>query len=324
MKAIGLMKYGEPEVLRLIELPVPIPGPRQVRIAVDGVSINYADIQTRRGTYHAGSGSFPVIPGLDLTGVVEAIGEGVTRLVPGQRVIAFPSGGSYMEYVLAEENLAFPVPDCISFDQAAACPLVTFTAMMLLRDVANLEPNETLVIYAASGGVGTSAIQIAKAMGSRVVGIVGSEEKKACALKAGADAVYCHRTEDIVRAVKADFSGADVVLDSLGGGYTANALEMLNPYGRLVAFGNASGSYYTLDTQLLHASCRSVRGFSIGSTRRMRPERFAPAAEAVFQLMTAGKLHLSLSRILPLEQAAAAHGWIESGRNTGKVVLTVR
>ncbi len=326
MRAIGLTEHGGPEVLRELDLPRPAPGDGQVLVRVMGASVNFADIQTRKGAYHAAGASFPVVPGLDAMGVIEEVGAGVRALRIGQRVIAFPHSGSYCQYVLADQALAFAVPDAICFEQAAACPLVGFTAYMLLNLVARLEKGETVMIYAASGGVGASLIQIARALGAgQVIGVVGDAAKRGAVLDCGADMAACHKNDDWVEEIKAvtRARGVDVALDSLGGDYTAKALELLAPYGRLVAFGNASGGYYDVSTQLLHASCRQVLGFSIGSTRRMRPGLFEEAARAVFGLMLEGKLTIPVSRVLDLAQAGEAHRLIERGENTGKIVLRV-
>lgn len=324
MKAVGLLSHGGAEVLQVLDLPMPDIGPAQVVIRVLGTSVNYADIQTRRGAYHAGGTQFPLVPGLDALGRIEAIGSAVTRLNIGQRVIAFPHSGSYAQFIAADEALTFPVPEDIPFEQAAACPLVAFTARMLLTNVARLAKGETVLIHAASGGIGTTAIQIAKALGAkRIIGTVGSEAKAAAAREAGADLVLNHR-DDWVQAVKDAVGTVDVLLDSLGGDYTAQGLQVLAPYGRLVAFGSASGCYCDVSTGLLHASCRSLLGFSIGSTRRLHPDWFEGTARAVFGLMTSGQLTVRVSRVLPLEQAAEAHRAIERGDNTGKIVLDAR
>ena len=155
MLAIGCMGFGGPSVLEPLSLSAPVCGEEQVRIRVEGVSVNYADLQTRRGSYHAGGTQFPVIPGLDAVGIVETVGSRVDHIRVGQRVLAFPHTGTYAEYVVADGNLTFPVPEGLPLEQAIACPLVTFTSWMLLHKVAALEPGETLLIHAASGGIGT-------------------------------------------------------------------------------------------------------------------------------------------------------------------------
>ena len=224
MLAIGCMGFGGPSVLEPLSLSAPVCGEEQVRIRVEGVSVNYADLQTRRGSYHAGGTQFPVIPGLDAVGIVETVGSRVDHIRVGQRVLAFPHTGTYAEYVVADGNLTFPVPEGLPLEQAIACPLVTFTSWMLLHKVAALEPGETLLIHAASGGIGTTVIQMARNLGAaRIIGTVGSPAKRQAALDAGADDVFCLSDGPFAAAVldRTGGRGADVILDSLGGSYTA-------------------------------------------------------------------------------------------------------
>lgn len=327
MKAIGLTEFGAPEVLRELSLDFPVCGEDQVLIQVKGVSVNYADLQTRRGSYHAGGTIFPVIPGLDAAGTVVAMGAHVTKFQVGQRVIAFPHTGSYAEYVVADSDLVFPVPDSISWEQAIACPLVTFTSRMLLSKVAHLQQGETLLLHAASGGIGTTAIQTARSMGAaKIIGTVGKPEKIQAALDVGADEVLCLAEGDFSKRVQelTDGKGADVILDSLGGQYTNQGMDCLAPYGRLVVFGNATGSYSQLNTGLLHASCRSLLGFSIGSTRKLRPAWFAETAPTVLQSLCAEQVHIPISARFSLEDAAKAHALLEERKITGKVILMVQ
>lgn len=326
MNAIGLSEFGGPEVLKLMQLEKPAPGEKQVLIRVQGVSVNFADLQTRKGSFHGSGAVFPIVPGLDAMGVIETVGSQVTGIKEGQRVISFPHSGTYSEYVVADENLVFPIPEEIGFEQAAACPIVSFSSHMLLNKVAKLQGGETLLIHAAAGGIGTTAIQIAKSMGAGlIVGTVGSSEKIQEAMQAGADAVICHQTEDFVAKVN-EFTGgkgADVILDALGGTYTTRGMDCLAHYGRMVVFGNASGSYSDIGTRLLHSSCRSVLGYSSVTTRKMRPEWYADTAADVIRLMASGKLDLKVSRVLSMENAAQAHELIESRKVTGKIVLKV-
>ena len=326
MKAVGCMELGGPSVLHTLEVARPVCGERQVLIRTEGVSVNYADLQTRRGAYHGAGTRFPVIPGLDVTGIIEEIGSQVKDLRPGQRVIAFPHTGSYAEYVAADENLAFPAPEGLPLEQVIACPLVTFTAQMLLGKVAQLERGETLVIHAASGGIGTTVIQMARNMGAKtVIGTVGSRRKARSALDAGADEVICLEGGGFAERVRelTGGQGADVILDSLGGPYTNEGMDCLAPYGRMIVFGNASHSYSELNTGLLHASCRSVRGFSIGSTRTRRPSWFREAAPFCLESLARGQIRIPVSAAFPLEEAAKAHELLEERRITGKVILTV-
>jgi NADPH2:quinone reductase len=326
MNAIGLSEFGGPEVLTTIELERPVPNENQVLIRVQGVSVNYADIQTRKGIFHGGGAVFPIVPGLDAMGIAETVGSHVTGIKKGQRVIAFPHTGTYSEYVLADGNLVFPVPDEISFEQATAFPLVSFTSYMLLNKVAKLQEGETILIHAAAGGIGTTAIQIAKSMGAGlIIGTVGKDEKIQQALEAGADVVICDKTKDFVAKVNEVTSGkgADVILDSLGGTHTNRGMDCLAYYGRMVVFGNAAGSYSDINTKLLHSSCRSILGYSSVTTRKMRPEWYEDTADAIIKLMVSGKLDMKVSQILSIEKAGKAHELMENSMVTGKIILKI-
>lgn len=326
MKAIAITEFGGPEVVKLVETDKPIPAKKQVLIRVTGTSVNFADIQTRRGTYHAAGAGFPIILGLEATGIIEEAGSEVKGFSKGQRVIAFPHCGSYAEFVAADESLTFRVPDGISFEQAAACPIVAFTSYKLIADVARLRRGETVLVHAASGGVGTASIQIARALGAGlIIGTVGREEKVRTAYEAGADYIICNQKTDFAEATKryTNGIGADIILDSIGGAYTKMGLDCLAPFGRLIAFGNASGSYCDLSTNDLHSSCRAVLGFSLGTTRKLRPELFRDIAENVFILMTEGKLKFNISQVFSLKDAARALMAVENGNNVGKAVIRV-
>jgi NADPH2:quinone reductase len=325
MKAVVVTRYGGPEVLNMVNMDPPAIKENQVLIRVAATSVNFADIKARYGKYH-GAGVPPFIPGLDAAGVIEAVGMGVRHLRPGQRVIAFPKDGSYAEYIAADEALTFVLPQSVDWDIAAACPIVSFTAYKLLADVARIVPGETVLILAAAGGIGTTAIQLARILGAGcVIGTVGSEEKKAVAFEAGADHVICLESEDFVDRVMelTNGQGVDVILDSIAGRVAERSLECLAMYGRLVHFGNASGETASVRLQDLHASCRSVLGFSLGTTRNKRPELLRDTAEKVMRYLAEGRLRMKIGKRFSLEEAAEAHEWVESRRSTGKVILKI-
>ncbi|WCK54722.1 NADPH:quinone oxidoreductase family protein [Aneurinibacillus sp. Ricciae_BoGa-3] len=325
MKAVLVTDFGGPEVLKYMDVNTPSPGSNQVLIRVAATSVNFADIKSRHGNYH-GTGQPPFIPGLDVAGVIEKIGSGVKHLKVGQRVIAFPKNGSYSEYVAADENLTFAIPDNVDFDTAAACPIVSFTAYKLLADVARLQAGETVLIHAAAGGVGTTAIQLAKLLGAgQVIGTVGSQNKAAAALEAGADHVLCYSQDDFSDKVNqlTDGEGADVILDSIAGSVSEKSLHCLAIYGRLVNFGNASGEAAQYHSNDLHSSCRSVLGFSLGTTRNRRPYLLQDAAVQVLNFIADERLRIKVGRRFPLEEAAQAQHWVESRQSVGKVLLDV-
>lgn len=324
MKAIIIPKFGPPEVMKYTDIEMPIIKNSQVLIKVEKCSVNFADVKSRYG--NKGNQSFPFIPGLDCAGVIVEIGKDVKDINLGDRVIAFPSTGSYAEYVAADANLTYLLPNNIPFDVAAACPTVSFLSYKLLVDIARLERGETILIHSAAGGVGTTAIQIAKSLGAKkIIGTVGSKEKEAIAIQAGADEVICYETEDFPNIVNeiTDSRGVDVVLDSVAGATTEKSLSCLAQYGRLVQFGNSSGKQGTFKTSDLHSSCRSVLGFSLGTTRKNRPEILINTAAQVLKLISEDSLKLHIGKQFPLKDAVLAHQLIESRQSTGKIVLDV-
>jgi NADPH2:quinone reductase len=322
MQAVVVSRFGGPEVLEVVQAAKPVPGPKQVLIKVEATSLNFADIKSRYG--NKGAKQPPFIPGLDVAGIIETIGSEVDELHIGQRVIAFPAGGSYAEYVTAEAILTFAVPDTIDMASAAASPIVSFTSYKLLADVARLAPGETVLIHAAAGGVGTTSVQLAKRLGAgQVIGTASSSAKAKIAMQAGADYVVNTSEEDFVKTVLArtDGMGADVILDSIGGKITEQGMQCLAPYGRLVQFGNASGEYANIHTKDLHASCLSVLGLSLGTTRAQRPYLLRGIADQVLRYLATGDLRMMIGRRFALEDAKIAHELVEGRGSTGKVLL---
>ncbi|WHY31193.1 quinone oxidoreductase family protein [Bacillus wiedmannii] len=325
MKAIVVTSFGGPEVMKYIDVDVPVISDNQVLIRVVATSVNFADIKSRYGK--KGNKALPFIPGIDAAGIVERVGSHVKNIHPGQRVIAFPQNGSYAEYVVANENLTFVLPHEVDFQTAAACPIVSFTSYNLLANVARLQEDETVLIHAAAGGIGTTAIQLAKLLGAgNVIGTVGNEAKSKIALDAGADYVICHQDVDFVEKVNelTNGEGVDVILDSISGTVSEKSLKCLAYYGRLVHFGNASGEIGYFQTKDLHASCRSILGFSFGTTRKKRPELLQETANEVFRYLRDGRLKMKAAKSFPLQDAGKAHEWVESRKSTGKVILTVQ
>ena len=323
MKAILVSEFGGSEKMIYTEVERPSITEQQVLIKVAAASVNFADIKSRYGKK---GGKLPFIPGIDAAGVIEEVGEEVEGLYVGQRVIAFPKGGSYAEYAVAEDVLTYPIPDGMSFEDAAACPIVSFLSHKLLIDIARIEKAETVLIHAAAGGVGTTAIQLAKHFGAgMVIGTVGSAKKMNAAFQAGADHVILYDQEDFAAKVNelTDGAGVDIILDSIAGDVTENSLRCLADYGRLVHFGNSSGKVGTIHTKDLHQSCRSVLGFSLGTTRSKRPEMLRETAEHVLPLIAAGHLKMNIGKTFKLQEAAKAHEWVESRQSIGKVLLIV-
>jgi len=323
MKACVVTAFGGPEVLQVIAQPVPEPGAGQIRIRVHATSVNFADVMARQGRYHNG-GQPPFVPGLDVAGTVDAIGPGVTEFKIGERVVAFPNGGSYKECTLADVGLAYVIPENLPWDTAAAMLTVCVTSYELLTKVTELAAGEYVLVHAAAGGIGTVAMQLAKHFGAGcVIGTVGSEEKVAVARQHGADIVINYSRQSFADAIMdaTEQRGVDVILDSVAGAAFADNLRCLAHFGRIAAFGSATGRPGHVATTELHGSCRSVRGYSMGTTRRLRPDSLRKSAEAVLALAGTGKLAVPIGARFSVEEAAKAHALMESRASTGKILL---
>ncbi|AQQ52618.1 quinone oxidoreductase family protein [Planococcus lenghuensis] len=324
MKAVMVTEFGSADSMHYTEVDMPDVKAHDVLIRVEKTSVNFADIKSRYGKKGA---QIPFIPGLDAAGVIEKVGADVQALRAGQRVIAFPKHGSYAEFVLASEQLVFPIPDGLDINTAAACPTVSFLSHRLLTNIADLQQGESVLIHAAAGGVGTTAIQLAKLLGAgQVIGTVGSYDKVEIVRANGADHIINYRKEDFAAAVNelTNGQGVDVILDSVAGEITETSLECLAPYGRLVQFGNSGGRAGTIKTNDLHASCRSVLGFSLGTTRKKRPYLLKETATQIFPLLADGRLKMNIGHEFTLREAADAHRLMENRLSTGKILLNVR
>jgi NADPH:quinone reductase len=326
MKGIIVTELGGPEVMKYMELEIPKVQANEVLIRVEKTSVNFADIKSRYGK--KGATKLPFIPGIDAAGVIVEVGEEVTNFQVGQRVVAFPSNGSYAEYITANENVTFALPDELDFTTAASCPIVSFLSYSLLANVAKLEEGETVLIHAAGGGVGTTAIQLAKLLGAKkVIGTVGNnEQKQAIVLEAGADHVVSYEKKGFVDEVMeiTNAQGVNIILDSVSGPIAEQSFTCLAPYGRFIQFGNSSGAVANFKSSDLHASCRSVLGFSLGTTRKLRPHLLQETAKQVFSYLVDGYLQIKVGKHFLLEDAAKAHEWMESRQSTGKIILDVR
>lgn len=325
MKAIVVTSFGGSEVMKYTDVDIPAISEDQVLIRVVATSVNFADIKSRYGK--KGNKALPFILGIDAAGIVERVGSHVKNIYPGQRVIAFPQNGSYAEYVVANENLTFVLPDEVDFQTAAACPIVSFTSYNLLANVARLQQGESVLIHAAAGGIGTTAIQLAKLLGAgTVIGTVGSEAKKEIALDAGADYVIGHQDEDFVEKVNelTNGEGVDVILDSISGTVSERSLKCLAYYGRsfisvmqVVKLAISKRKIY-----MQVAALYSVLALELHEKKR--PELLQETANEVFRYLRDGHLQIKATKSFPLQDAGKAHEWVESRKSTGKVILTVQ
>ena len=321
MKAIIQYEFGDANVLSYTDVEVPKIGQKECLIKVAYTSVNYADIKARIGNKN--EGNFPLILGLDAAGTIEEAGAN-SPFSKGDRVIAFPKAGSYAEYVVANESLIFKIPDSLSFEQAAAMPVVSILSYMLLHELGQVKTTDTIVIHSAAGGVGSMLVQLAKLVGVRkIIGTVGSLEKIDYVKKLGADSVYSYETFTAEVLRETDNKGANLIFDSVAGDVTTKSLDCLALYGTLLQFGNSSGKAGTFTTNDVHSSCRNIKGFSLGTTRKQDPERLAPVAEKVIPLFDTKQITLPIAQVFNLSEAADAHRLIESRNYEGKVLLKV-
>jgi len=323
MRAAIVTKFGGPEVLELTEIQIPTPNSHQVLIRVHAASVNFADINARKGMYHLGKKP-PFIPGIDCAGVVAAVGANVTNVDVNQKVVAFPATGSYAEFALAEENLVFPIPETLPYDLAASFPIVGGTSYHMLKKVAKLKQNETALIHTAGGGVGSTALNIAKYLrASMVIGATHSSWKETHIKKIGADAVVNLNSADLVDNINSltGSKGVDVILNPIGGRTIEKDLECLAPFGRLVLFGNLAATNYSPKISSLFTLNQSILGFSFGHYRRYRPEEIQDTMDSVINLVAAGKIEMQIAKRIPLENVQQAHRLLENQEVLGKLIL---
>jgi NADPH2:quinone reductase len=322
MHAIVVDRLGDPSVLAWREKDEPKPGPGEVTVRVSTTSVKFADIMRRRGGYRGGPP--PFTPGLDATGTIVAVGEGVIDVRPGQRVATFPIDGAYAEVVRSRAVLTYPLAPAIP-EEAAASLTVLVTAYNLLTRVARLRRGESVLIHSAAGGVGSTAVQMARALGAgRIIGTAGGAEKAKIARDAGADVVIDHDAEDVGARVRAETGekGVDVVLDAVAGDVFAQSLPLLAPFGRYCIYGMASGKPGEAKSNELHNSNRAVLGYSTGGYRDARPEDLRDGVRGAYELVANGAVKILVGARYPLREAAEAHRHVESRASHGKVLLT--
>jgi NADPH:quinone reductase len=321
MRAIVAETTGGPEVLVYRQAMLPEPAAGEVRIKVLKAGVHFADIKKRKGTKGKGN---PGILGLDAVGIVDKAGPAADGIRPGQRVIAFVKGGAYAEYAIASAKLTYPISDHVDTTVAAACPIPSFLSVLLLQRIGRLEKEETVVVHAAAGSTGLTLIQLAKLFGAgKVIGAVSSMDKADAPLQLGADHVITYnKFPHAVNELTAG-AGADLVFDSLAGKITEDSLACLAPYGRLVNYGNASGAPGSITTLDVHSSCRSLLGFSLGTTRQKRPELLESISNKVINLIEKEAVTFPIIKEFKLEDAAKAHQLMESRTHTGKIILHI-
>ncbi|CEA06671.1 Quinone oxidoreductase 1 [Arthrobacter saudimassiliensis] len=324
MKAIGITAPGGPGNLQLTEAADPVPGPGEVVIEVAAAGLNRADVLQRQGNYPVPPGASPY-PGLEVSGRIGALGEGVSQLQVGQEVVALLAGGGYAEKVAVPAGQVLPVPEGLDLVTAAALPETAATVYSNLFMEADVQPGDFVLIHGAAGGIGTMAIQMVAAFGAVPMVTAGSAEKLALAAELGAETLINYRDEDFVEAVREATGGhgADAILDVVGAKYLQRNLDALAIGGRLVVIGLQGGTRAELD---LNALMRKRAGI-IGTTLRSRPVEeksaiMAALRRSVWPLVEAGQVRALVDRTFPLAEAAAAHEYFDSGEHKGKILLT--
>lgn len=327
MKAVEISAFGAPEVLRLCDRPMPEAGEGELLIRVAASGVNRPDVLQRTGNYPVPPGASD-IPGLEVAGVIEsgdAAAMAATGLQVGDRVCALVAGGGYAQYCVAPVAQCLPVPEGLDDVAAASLPETFFTVWSNVFDRARLQAGETLLIQGGTSGIGVTAIQMAKALGARVIATAGSDDKCAACLALGADHAINYKTQDFVRAV-ADFTegrGVNVVLDMVAGSYVARELDCLAEDGRLVFIAVQGG----VKAEINAGTVLRRRLTITGSTLRPRPVAFKAAIasalrEHVWPLLASGRIKPVIYRVFDAGDAAAAHELMESNRHIGKLVLT--
>jgi len=324
MRAVVADRAGGPEVLRIGERPDPQPGPGEVVLDIAAAGLNRADLLQRQGFYPPPPGASDTL-GMECSGTVSAVGEDVTGWDVGDAGCALLSAGAYATKVALPAGQLMPVPDGVDLVTAAALPEVACTVWSNVFMVAGLRPDETLLVHGGAGGIGTFAIQLAAAYGARVFTTAGTPEKCRLVRELGAEIAIDYREEDFVEVVKqaTDGAGADVILDNMGASYLARNVAALATEGRLVIIGMQGGTKAELD---INALLRK-RGAIVATTLRARPaaEKAAICAavvEHVWPLVADGSVRAVVDTTLPLERASEAHALMESGRHSGKILLT--
>jgi NADPH2:quinone reductase len=323
MKAIEIRVPGGPDVLQIGELPVPKPSKGQVLVKVHAAGVNRPDILQRQGGYPPPPGA-PATPGLEIAGEVVALGEGTVRYHVGDKVCALVPGGGYAEYCVVAEDNALPVPLGFSMVEAAAIPETYFTVWTNVFDRARLQSGETILIHGGSSGIGTTAIQLAKAFGATVVVTAGSDEKCAECVSLGADVAINYRSHDFVEDLKVRSIAPDVILDMVGGDYVGRNLRCIAMNGRIVNIAFQKGSKVEVDLLPVMLKRLTLTGSTLRPRTVAEKADIAKSLEAkVWPLFSAGKCKPVIFKTFPLAEASEAHRLMESSQHVGKIILTV-
>jgi NADPH2:quinone reductase len=325
MTGIALNGKGGPEVLQPSSMPVPVPGAGQILVKVAAAGVNRPDVQQRMGAYPPPLGHSP-LPGLEVAGEVAAVGPNVARWKLGDKVCALVNGGGYAEYCVAEDVQTLPIPQGVSMVEAGGVPETYFTVWNNVFERGALEAGDWFMVHGGTSGIGTTAIQLAKAFGARVIATAGSADKCQVCRDLGADHAINYKTDDFVAVVKevTGGHGVDVTLDMVGGDYTEKNIIAAAEDGRIVQIATLAGPTSTITLPRLMMKRLSLTGSTLRPRTREVKARFARALEKkVWPLLDAGRIKIVMDSTYPLSDAAGAHRRMETSQHVGKIVLTV-
>jgi NADPH2:quinone reductase len=323
MRAVLCHAYGPADTLDIAEVPGPTPGPGQVHLAVHACGVNFADTLMITGKYQE-KPPFPFTPGLEVAGDVLAVGDGVTRIKPGQRVFAITSGGGYASECLANADSVFAIPDSMDYVTAACFPVAYGTAYGALHDRAHLQAGETLLVHGAAGGVGLTAVEVGKATAATVIATASSDAKLDIAKAHGADHAILSSADDLRDQVRGltDGRGADVIYDPVGGDLFDTSLRCIAWEGRIIVIGFAAGRIPQIPANILLVKNATAIGYFWGSYRKHRPQALVDQYDALLRWFEEGKLQPHVSHRFDLADVADAHAVLLGRKSTGKVALT--
>ena len=334
MKAIQFKNIGGPEVLELVDVELPRPGAGEVLIKVESSAVNFGDIAVRRGELPLPQ--FPAVPGLEYSGTIESLGENVTHLQVGQRVVVQAYlhvfeldhvAGGYAEYAVTTTDTVVPLPDDIDFDTAAALFCNYLAAYFMLHTQARAKDGETILLYGAAGGIGTAVVQLAKLAHIKVIGLVSSAPRMDYVLEQGADAVINYRTEDVTQRVLevTDNKGVDFIFNSAGGNTLSRDYELLAPLGQIIWFGFAAGAPEADLTALITDFNNFAKGKGIRTSAlpsyNAKPGLWQEATKTIFDFYRKGKIKPHIHETISLANAIHAHELMEASNVMGKLLL---